>query len=183
MTTRQPLLTTIDYLVYHRQDVRAAGQRNGVRRRIWCIPGLDAEIPNPADFRSAPVGQAPVVLVRGQIGCASASVKGIRVDHVVALRRANVFPEPGCRHLMSRSWITRVVGNTVTAQTAMPVCSPAMMAKQAFSISANTTAGLPWRTTSPSCRAEPASTAHIGSPPFCWPRSGNRQPPPRTPRS
>lgn len=42
--------------------------------------------------------------------------KGMLVDRVVALRRANVFPEHFSRHLISRAMITGVNGETVTAQ-------------------------------------------------------------------
>jgi anthranilate 1,2-dioxygenase small subunit len=42
--------------------------------------------------------------------------KGMLIDRVVALRRANVFPEHYSRHLISRAVITGVVGSAVTAQ-------------------------------------------------------------------
>lgn len=47
--------------------------------------------------------------------------KGMLVDRVVALRRANVFPEHFSRHLISRAVITAIDGNLVTAQASYTV--------------------------------------------------------------
>lgn len=46
---------------------------------------------------------------------------GMLVDRVVALRRANVFPEHFSRHLISRAMITGVEGEMVMAQTSYAV--------------------------------------------------------------
>lgn len=47
--------------------------------------------------------------------------KGMLGDRVVALRRANVFPEHFSRHIISRAMITGVDGEIVTAQASYVV--------------------------------------------------------------
>lgn len=47
--------------------------------------------------------------------------KGMLIDRIVALRRANVFPEHFNRHLISRAKITGVNGSKVTAQASYAV--------------------------------------------------------------
>ena len=47
--------------------------------------------------------------------------KGMLADRIVALRRANVFPEHFSRHLISRAVLTGSEGNTVTAEASYAV--------------------------------------------------------------
>lgn len=65
MAPRPSLPTAVDYRVYHSPEIFAAEQREVFRGRTWCYLGLEAEIPDPGDFRTTHVGETPVVLVRG----------------------------------------------------------------------------------------------------------------------
>ncbi len=47
--------------------------------------------------------------------------KGMLIDRVVALRRANVFPEHFSRHLISRAILTGIDGETVTSEASYAV--------------------------------------------------------------
>lgn len=47
--------------------------------------------------------------------------KGMLIDRIVALRRANVFPEHFNRHLISRASITKVNGGKIDAQASYAV--------------------------------------------------------------
>lgn len=61
-------LTRVPYEVFQRDDVLAAEQRAVFDGPVWNYLGLEAEIPNPGDFRTTFVGRMPVVLSRDTDG-------------------------------------------------------------------------------------------------------------------
>ncbi|MFD2429523.1 aromatic-ring-hydroxylating dioxygenase subunit beta [Sphingobium scionense] len=63
--------------------------------------------------------------------------KGMLVDRVVALRRANVFPEHFSRHLISRAVLTGIDGDTVSVKQAMPCCRRATTVRPASTTPGN----------------------------------------------
>lgn len=64
----------VPYRVFTDRAVFEREQERIYRGRTWSFLGLDAEIPNPGDYKSTYVGDTPVVLVRGKDGIAAAWV-------------------------------------------------------------------------------------------------------------
>lgn len=60
--------TAVNYSLYHSPEIFASEQANIFRGPTWCYLGLEAEIPNPGDYRSSHIGELPVVLVRALDG-------------------------------------------------------------------------------------------------------------------
>jgi anthranilate 1,2-dioxygenase large subunit len=61
-------LTRVPYTVFQDQDVYADEQRAIFRGPHWNYLCLEAEVPNVGDFRATRVGDAPVVVTRGDDG-------------------------------------------------------------------------------------------------------------------
>lgn len=66
--SRAPYRVFFDPAVYSREQERI------YQGKTWSFLGLEAEIPNPKDFKSTFVGATPVVLTRGSDGALSAFV-------------------------------------------------------------------------------------------------------------
>lgn len=60
--------TGVDFQLYQSPEVFEAEQEAVFRGPTWSYLGLEAEVPNPGDFRSTSVGDAPVVLTRASDG-------------------------------------------------------------------------------------------------------------------
>lgn len=60
--------TRVPYEVFQRDDVLANEQRRVFEGPVWNYLGLEAEIPNPGDFKTTFVGAMPVVLSRDTDG-------------------------------------------------------------------------------------------------------------------
>ena len=60
--------TAVDYQIYRSPEIFEAEQQAIYQGPTWSYLGLEAEVPNPGDFRSTVVGTTPVVLARGQDG-------------------------------------------------------------------------------------------------------------------
>jgi anthranilate 1,2-dioxygenase large subunit len=75
----------VPYRVYHDADIYEREQRQIFAGPTWNFLGLEAEIPNPGDFRTALVGATPVVVDRDEAGCVKAFVN--RCAHRGALVR------------------------------------------------------------------------------------------------
>ena len=58
----------VPYRLYHDAEVYAREQQAIFRGPVWNYLALEAEIPNPGDFRATWVGDTPVVVNRGQDG-------------------------------------------------------------------------------------------------------------------
>lgn len=56
--------TAIDYRLYRDPDIFAAEQEAVFRGLTWSYLGLEAEVPDPGDYRTTSVGDTPVVLTR-----------------------------------------------------------------------------------------------------------------------
>ncbi len=57
--------TRVPYTVYQDPDVYRQEQEQIFRGPVWCYLALDAELPNPGDYKSTFVGDTPVVVTRG----------------------------------------------------------------------------------------------------------------------
>ena len=64
----EPGLTRIPYWVYRDQDLYRAEQQRLFQGPIWNYLCLEAEIPEPGDYRSTFVGEMPVIVVRDEEG-------------------------------------------------------------------------------------------------------------------
>jgi len=57
-------ISRVPYAVFQRDDVFAREQANVFEGSTWNFLGLEADIPNPGDFRTTTLGTMPVVLTR-----------------------------------------------------------------------------------------------------------------------
>src|SRR5260221_8843371 len=78
----------VPYRVYHDREIYDRELDRVFRGRAWSFLGLDAEIPNPGDFRTCFVGDTPVVYNRDVDGTVYAFVN--RCAHRGALVRREV---------------------------------------------------------------------------------------------
>jgi anthranilate 1,2-dioxygenase large subunit len=75
----------VPYRLYHDAEIYEAEQERIFRGPVWSCLALDAEIPNPGDFRATWVGDTPVVVNRDEAGAVRAFVN--RCAHRGALVR------------------------------------------------------------------------------------------------
>ena len=75
----------VPYRLYHDPEIYEREQRRIFAGPVWSYLGLDAEIPNPGDFRATWVGETPVVFNRDETGGVKAFVN--RCAHRGALVR------------------------------------------------------------------------------------------------
>jgi anthranilate 1,2-dioxygenase large subunit len=75
----------VPYRLYHDPDIYQREQRQIFQGPVWNYLGLDAEIPNPGDFRATWVGDTPIVFNRDETGAVHAFVN--RCAHRGALVR------------------------------------------------------------------------------------------------
>jgi anthranilate 1,2-dioxygenase large subunit len=78
----------VPYRVYHDAEIYEREQRQIFAGPTWNFLGLEAEIPNPGDFRTTHVGETPVVVNRDEAGNVKAFVN--RCAHRGALVRREV---------------------------------------------------------------------------------------------
>jgi len=78
----------VPYRLYHDAEIYAREQERIFRGPVWNFLGLDAEIPNPGDFRATYVGDTPVIFNRDRSGTVNAFVN--RCAHRGALVRREV---------------------------------------------------------------------------------------------
>ena len=78
----------VPYRLYHDADVYRREQEHIFQGPAWHYLGLDAEIPNPGDFRATYVGDTPVVFNRDEAGTVRAFVN--RCAHRGALVRREI---------------------------------------------------------------------------------------------
>jgi anthranilate 1,2-dioxygenase large subunit len=65
-------LTRVPYWVFDAADVHAAEQQRVFEGPSWSYLCLEAELPNPGDFRTTFVGKLPVIVVRDRSGSINA---------------------------------------------------------------------------------------------------------------
>jgi salicylate 5-hydroxylase large subunit len=63
-----PPIATIPYTLYSDPEIYAREQERIFRGHAWNYVGLEAEIPNPGDFKRTWLGDRPIVVVRGRDG-------------------------------------------------------------------------------------------------------------------
>ena len=75
----------VPYRLYHDAEVYKREQERIFRGPVWSFLGLEAEIPNPGDFRATWVGDTPIIVNRDERGALKAFVN--RCAHRGALVR------------------------------------------------------------------------------------------------
>ena len=75
----------VPYRLYHDAEIYQREQERIFRGPVWNLLGLEAEIPNPGDFRASWVGDTPVIVNRDEEGALRAFVN--RCAHRGALVR------------------------------------------------------------------------------------------------
>src|SRR6516162_3398645 len=75
----------VPYRLYHDTEIYAFEQERIFRGPAWSFLGLEAEIPEPGDFRASYIGETPVVFNRDEAGAVRAFVN--RCAHRGALVR------------------------------------------------------------------------------------------------
>jgi anthranilate 1,2-dioxygenase large subunit len=75
----------VPYRLYHDAEIYEREQERIFRGPVWSFLGLEAEIPNPGDFRATWVGDTPVIVNRDEKGALRAFVN--RCAHRGALVR------------------------------------------------------------------------------------------------
>jgi anthranilate 1,2-dioxygenase large subunit len=78
----------VPYRLYHDAELYRREQERIFRGPVWNFLGLDAEIPNPGDFRATYVGETPVIFNRDRSGTVKAFVN--RCAHRGALVRREI---------------------------------------------------------------------------------------------
>jgi anthranilate 1,2-dioxygenase large subunit/terephthalate 1,2-dioxygenase oxygenase component alpha subunit len=61
-------VTRIPYWIYQDENIYRREQERIFRGATWNFLGLEAELPNPGDFKSTFVGETPIVVTRGPQG-------------------------------------------------------------------------------------------------------------------
>ena len=64
----------VPYPVFNEAEIFDLEQERIFRGPIWCYAALEAEIPNPGDYKTTFIGDTPIVVVRGQDGALCAFV-------------------------------------------------------------------------------------------------------------
>ena len=99
----------VPYKVFSSDEIYALEQERIYRGPTWSFLGLEAEIPNPGDYKSTFVGDTPVVMTRAQDGTLAAWVN--RCAHrgavVCRLARGNALSHSCVYH----QWTYGTKGN------------------------------------------------------------------------
>jgi anthranilate 1,2-dioxygenase large subunit len=64
----------VPYRLYHDAELHAREQQRIFGGPVWSFLGLEAEIPNPGDFRATYVGETPIIVNRDETGAVKAFV-------------------------------------------------------------------------------------------------------------
>ena len=68
----------VPYRLYHDAEIYEREQERIFRGPVWSFLGLEAEIPEPGDFRASYVGETPIIPPLGAIANAMENATGIR---------------------------------------------------------------------------------------------------------
>jgi hypothetical protein len=97
----------VPYRLYHDAELYALEQERIFRRPVWSFLGLDAEIPNPGDFRTTYLGETPIILNRDEKG----AIQALSIVAPIAAPRSGAS-SPATPPITSASTINGVTGST-----------------------------------------------------------------------
>ena len=66
----------IPFWLYHDPEVYRQEQERIFKGRAWSYVALEAELPNPGDFRTTFIGDTPVIVARADAGDSSNNLSG-----------------------------------------------------------------------------------------------------------
>ena len=78
-------LTRVPYWIYQDEDIYRREQELIFRGATWTFLGLEAELPNPGDWKTTFVGDMPVVVARDAERCAACVREPLRASRRAAL--------------------------------------------------------------------------------------------------
>jgi anthranilate 1,2-dioxygenase large subunit len=87
----------VPFRLYHDPEIYRQEQEKIFRGQCWAFVGLEAELPNPGDFRTSFIGDTPILVTRGMDGALNTMVN--RCAHRGALVRREAWgnaPEHIC---------------------------------------------------------------------------------------
>lgn len=99
----------VPYRLYHDPEVYQAEQERIFRGPAWCFIGLEAEIPNPGDFRQTRIGDTPVVFNRDKDGTVHAFVN--RCVHRGAIVRREIAGNADSHTCIYHHWCYALDGS------------------------------------------------------------------------
>jgi anthranilate 1,2-dioxygenase large subunit len=98
----------VPYRLYHDPEIYRREQERLFGGPVWSYLGLDAEIPQPGDFRATSVGETPVVVNRDEAGAVKAFVN--RCAHRGALVRRELYGNAREHICIYHQWCYRLDG-------------------------------------------------------------------------
>jgi anthranilate 1,2-dioxygenase large subunit len=101
----------VPYRLYHDPELYAREQEAIFRGPVWNYLALDAEIPNPGDFRAAWLGDTPVIVNRDLDGAVKAFVN--RCAHRGALVRREIAGNAAEHVCIYHQWCYRLDGGLI----------------------------------------------------------------------
>jgi anthranilate 1,2-dioxygenase large subunit len=104
----------VPYAVFVEPEIYQAEQERLFKGPLWCYLALEAEVPNPGDFKTSFVGDTPVVVTRGPEGSLAAFVN--RCAHRGAIVRREPFGNATEHRCVYHQWCYDTTG----AVTAVP---------------------------------------------------------------
>ncbi|MGO8919273.1 MAG: aromatic ring-hydroxylating dioxygenase subunit alpha, partial [Stellaceae bacterium] len=104
----------VPYAVFIEPEIYQAEQERLFKGPLWCYLALEAELPNPGDFKTTFVGDTPVVVTRGKEGGLAAFVN--RCAHRGAIVRREAFGNATEHRCVYHQWCYDTTG----AVTAVP---------------------------------------------------------------
>ena len=107
----RPDYSCVPNSVYHDPALYALEQERIFRGPVWQFLGLDAEIPEPGDFRTSYLGDTPVVCNRGHDGRAYAFIN--RCAHRSAMVRREVSGNAQDHTCIYHRWCYDLEGNLI----------------------------------------------------------------------
>ena len=104
-----PDYTRVPYWLYHDRELYALEQERIFKGPTWSYAALEAEIPNPGDFRTCYIGETPVIVNRAADGTVHAMVN--RCAHRGALVRRETRGNAKEHICINHKWCYRLDGS------------------------------------------------------------------------
>lgn len=103
----------VDYRFYRDEQIYAAEQARVFRGPVWSYLGLEAEVPEPGDYKSSHIGEMPVVLTRDRDGSLGAWVNRCAHKGAQVCRAARGKIKDGVFVCVYHQWAYDAKGNLV----------------------------------------------------------------------
>src|SRR5262245_49968986 len=101
----------VPYWLYHDESIYQSEQERVFKGPLWCYVGLEAEIPKPGDFRTAYIGETPIIFNRDMEGGVHVVVN--RCGHRGALLRRETYGNTSRHICIYHRWCFALDGSLV----------------------------------------------------------------------